>query len=423
MSILSLPVILLTTALFVGFLAMFWSRDDGNLPPREPGRLLVGNVDIKTDAAMLFDLQKKHGDLITLKVFGQTIIVVCGYNTIKEVLVKHGESTSAHTTSFGFSEYFELSGIFGASGTKWRNQRKFGHETFRSIDSGSNNLESRVLEELPDVFQEIDKMKGTPFDVSRLIKTSHYNIISSLLFGQRFAHDDATLTRLVDLLDEVNKIVPEQLALNFMEWLKYVPGDPFKVRRRRFLVDEIFKIVEKSVDEHKETLENPKSDDFIHSFLQEQGKRKLNKESLEGFADRDILILGYTLYFTSAPVVDVLYWFILYLMHNQDVVVRMRKEIQENVGTNKPVTMADQEKLPYCRAVMYEVLRMCFTKVNLSPTHTFSEDLTVNGYTLPKGAWLMAALCTVNLDPNIFPEPEKFKPERFINENGQLFGY
>ncbi|XP_062602476.1 cytochrome P450 2D15-like isoform X2 [Saccostrea cucullata] len=110
-------------------------------------------------------------------------------------------------------------------------------------------------------------------------------------------------------------------------------------------------------------------------------------------------------------------------MYNQDVVVRMHKEIQENVETNKPVTMADQEKLPYCRAVMYEVLRMSFTKVNLSPTHMFSEDLTVNEYTLPKGAWLMAALCTVNLDPNIFPEPEKFKPERFINENGQLFGY
>ncbi|XP_062602466.1 cytochrome P450 2D15-like isoform X1 [Saccostrea cucullata] len=140
-------------------------------------------------------------------------------------------------------------------------------------------------------------------------------------------------------------------------------------------------------------------------------------------SDRDILILGYALYFTSIPVVEVLYWFILYLMYNQDVVVRMHKEIQENVETNKPVTMADQEKLPYCRAVMYEVLRMSFTKVNLSPTHMFSEDLTVNEYTLPKGAWLMAALCTVNLDPNIFPEPEKFKPERFINENGQLFGY
>ncbi|XP_062602461.1 cytochrome P450 2B9-like [Saccostrea cucullata] len=257
---------------------MFWSRDDGNLPPREPGRLLVGNIDIKPDAAMLFDLQKKHGDLITLKVVGQTIIVVCGYDTIKEVLVKHDESTSAHTASFGFSEYFELSGMLGASGTKWRNQRKFGHEAFRSIDSGSNNLESRVLE-LPDFLQEIDKMKGTPSDVDRLIKTSHYNIISSFRFGKRFAHEDGILTRLVDLLDEAMKIVNEQLALNFMEWLKYVPGDPFKVRRRRFLVNEIFKIVQKSIDEHKETLENPKTSDFIYSFLKEQGKRKLNKVS------------------------------------------------------------------------------------------------------------------------------------------------
>ncbi|XP_062603835.1 cytochrome P450 2B9-like [Saccostrea cucullata] len=401
----------------------------------------VGNVDIKPEAqkpysCKLFkeeactvkhtfpysDLQKKHGDLITLKVFGQTIIVVCGYDTIKEVLVKHGESTSAHPATFGFSEYFELTGIAGGSGTIWRNQRKFGHDTLQAIDSGSDDLESRVLGEVSDFLNEIDKMEGRPFDVSRLIKTSHYNIISSLLFGQRFAHEDATLTRLVDLVDEAMDIFPDQGLLNFMEWLKYIPGDPFKVRRRRCLVDEIFKIVQKSIDEHKETLENPKTFDFIYSFLNEQKKRKSNNESLEGFGGKDLVVMGYVLYFTSTPAIHELYWYILYLLHNPDVVVRMRKEIQENVGTDKSVTMADQEKLPYCRAVMYEVLRLSVTVV-VPPTHTFSEDLTVNGYTLPKDAWLMAALCTVNLDPKIFPEPEKFKPQRFINENGELFGY
>jgi hypothetical protein len=56
------------------------------------------------------NLQKKHGDLITLKIFGQTIIVVCGYDTIKEVLEKHGEITASHPVDFGFTEYFELTG-------------------------------------------------------------------------------------------------------------------------------------------------------------------------------------------------------------------------------------------------------------------------------------------------------------------------
>jgi hypothetical protein len=55
-------------------------------------------------------LQKKHGDLFTLKISGRMIIVVCGYETIKEVLVKNGEVSSGRPAHFTAKEYFELSG-------------------------------------------------------------------------------------------------------------------------------------------------------------------------------------------------------------------------------------------------------------------------------------------------------------------------
>jgi cytochrome P450 len=132
--------------------------------------------------------------------------------------------------------------------------------------------------------------------------------------------------------------------------------------------------------------------------------------------------MGYALFFTSAPSVHDLYWGILFLMHNPYVVVRMRKEIHENVGMNKSVTWTDQTKLPYCRAVMYEVLRASATTF-ITAAHAFSEDIEVNGFTLPKDAWFVPALGTVNLDPTSFPEPERFKPERFLNEDGELAGY
>ena len=119
--------------------------------------------------------------------------------------------------------------------------------------------------------------------ISRLIKTSHYNIISSLIFGKRFAHSDAILTKLVDLIDEDQTIYPTQGILSSFEWLKHFPGDRFKVSRRRIVVDEIFKIVQKYIDEHKETLENPKQEDYIYSFLNEQNRRKQMNEDLTGF--------------------------------------------------------------------------------------------------------------------------------------------
>lgn len=56
------------------------------------------------------ELWRKHGDLITLVTFGQTMIVVCGHKTLTEVLEKNGENTYEHPFVFGFKEYFECSG-------------------------------------------------------------------------------------------------------------------------------------------------------------------------------------------------------------------------------------------------------------------------------------------------------------------------
>lgn len=77
----------------------------------------------------------------------------------------------------------------------------------------------------------------------------------------------------------------------------------------------------------------------------------------------------------------------------------------------------------------YRIARQSFTRSfgypqpSLLHRHTFWQNIKINGYTLPKGAWVLLGLCTVNWDSSIFPEPEKFNPGRFIDDSGQLFGF
>ena len=48
-----------------------------------------------------------------------------------------------------------------------------------------------------------------------------------------------------------------------------------------------------------------------------------------------------------------------------------------------------------------------------------THDLTFRGYNIPRNnCGVMANLYPVHYDPNTFPEPEKFRPSRFIDENG-----
>lgn len=139
-------------------------------------------------------------------------------------------------------------------------------------------------------------------------------------------------------------------------------------------------------------------------------------------SDRDMLLMGYGLLFGGVSVVQALSWSFLYLVNHPDVVCNMQTEIDNTIGKSRCPTWKDKPSLPYCQAVLYEILRIS-SAIPVAPTHVLTENIQVNGYTLPKGAWVLLGLCTVNWDSSIFPEPEKFNPGRFINDSGQLFGF
>ena len=114
-------------------------------------------------------------------------------------------------------------------------------------------------------------------------------------------------------------------------------------------------------------------------------------------------------------------WACVYFLENPGVQERMRKEMVEVVGTNRRPTLSDRLSLPYCEAVISEIQR----HANIFPitgARIATEDVQWNGYTIPKGTTIINNLDTVLYDPEVFPEPTKFKPERFLTDDGKYTG-
>ena len=58
--------------------------------------------------------------------------------------------------------------------------------------------------------------------------------------------------------------------------------------------------------------------------------------------------------------------------------------------------------------------------VPLSIPHMASNDVEVGGYTIPKGAMIVPHIYAAHHNPDDWPEPNTFKPERWIGHDNKI---
>jgi cytochrome P450 len=73
------------------------------------------------------------------------------------------------------------------------------------------------------------------------------------------------------------------------------------------------------------------------------------------------------------------------------------------------------EKLPYLTAVVKEGLRFSYGVPGRLPRMIETLEATFNGYTVPRGTIVGMSSWMMHRDSSIWPEPERFVPERWLN--------
>ncbi|TCD67506.1 hypothetical protein EIP91_012311 [Steccherinum ochraceum] len=106
--------------------------------------------------------------------------------------------------------------------------------------------------------------------------------------------------------------------------------------------------------------------------------------------------------------------FVLAMVLFPDVMKKAQAQIDEVVGRARMPTAADRENLPYVRAMVRETLRWKAIGP-LGLPHEAREDDYYEGYLIPKGAMVFYNLWAMNSDTSVYPEPEQFRPERFLD--------
>lgn len=93
---------------------------------------------------------------------------------------------------------------------------------------------------------------------------------------------------------------------------------------------------------------------------------------------------------------------------------RAHQELDKVVGDSQSPTFEHEDDLAYIRAMVKEVLRIR-PVTNIGTPHYTTADVMYKDYLIPKGTIVSLHQYAIHYDPSLFEDPERFKPERYLN--------
>jgi cytochrome P450 len=106
-----------------------------------------------------------------------------------------------------------------------------------------------------------------------------------------------------------------------------------------------------------------------------------------------------------------------HIVSNPAVLQKLRAELKKAIpNANSKVDLALLQSLPYLTAVIEEGLRVAFPVPSRSPRVFRDHTLHYKQFPIPPGVAVSTSPYVVSANEEIFPEPLKFKPERWLGD-------
>ncbi|KAI0056406.1 cytochrome P450 [Artomyces pyxidatus] len=412
-------------------------------PPGPRPLPVVGNLfDIPSEYSWLTyaEWAKTYGDVISLTVLGQVIVVLNSPTAARDLLDKRSAFYSERP-KVPFYDLMEWGWFVPTSryDDVWRAGRKVLDRGLRPNVAVQYQpmQKAKVHNLLKNLASQPEKFKE---------HTEHFqgSIIMASVYGYDVQeHADRYLGVACEMsLLGSRTVLPGALLVNDLPFLKYfpewLPGMGFKSLARygrrlgEEVVDAPFQFVKNGMRDGSarpsmtlfnlqdlDDIDSPESQETLRLIAGTSGSlHAAGADTVRGpsfVRNRVLFVLTPHLIFPQT--VSAMLSFLLMLVLYPEVQRKAQAELDAVTGAARLPDFSDRPRLPYIDAVCKELLRWRVITA-LGVPHAALQDDVYKGYFIPKGKY---SECRAMLhDPNVYPDPETFRPERFLTEDGQV---
>ncbi|RPD77561.1 cytochrome P450 [Lentinus tigrinus ALCF2SS1-7] len=388
------------------------------LPPGPPPLPFVESLfDIPRTAPWIAyrDLCKKYGNLVCLRALGQTIVVIGDAQTAVDLL----EKRSANYVDRPEFKPARLIGwdwnfVFARYGQWWRDRRRVFWQHFRP--DATNQYREHQQQ---GVRRLVSSLLASPEKLNEHLRDAVSAIVLGTLYGMEVVENDPNVAIFAKGQESVEFLIANSSWLEYLPtvlghlptWLQANTGILRQLAEIRDAVSSIYNTPWKHA---KDALRRGDGQTCIaHHMLERIAQSDDEVAAVQEVVCKDVVGTAYAGERALYNQIATMQRFFVAMSLYPDVQKLAQAELDSVVGRSRMPEPEDRDRLPYVDALVKETLRW-YPAVPMGVARRVMENDEYNGYLIPGGATVMVNEWAIMHDEKMYPDPERFSPERHL---------